>query len=56
MRWRSVLILTAMFVFPAFTLAQDGAAPGGRDCEQPQPCPEGQTWDVETRTCIVLSS
>ena len=56
MHWRSALTLIALLLFPAFTLAQDGTIPRGRDCEKPTPCPEGQVWDVETETCIVLSS
>ena len=56
MQWRSALTRIALFLFTAFTLAQDGALPQGADCKKTRPPPEGQSFDTETRTCIVLSS
>jgi hypothetical protein len=55
MHLRSALTLIVLLLFPAFTLAQDGPAPGGHVCES-KTCPEGQSYDEETKACIVLSS
>lgn len=53
MHLRSALTLFALILFPAFTRAQDGAAPGEAACES-RTCPEGQIFDEETMACIVL--
>lgn len=56
MHLRSALTLIALITFPAFTLAQDGPAPGGQACESTRACPEGQVMDEETKACVVVSS
>jgi hypothetical protein len=56
MHLRSALTLIALFAFPAFTLAQDGSAPGGHVCESTKACPQGQVMDAETKTCTEVSS
>lgn len=53
MHLRSALTLFALILFPAFTRAQDGAAPGEAACES-RTCPEGPIFAEETMACIVL--
>lgn len=53
---RSALSVIVLTLIPAFTLAQDGGAAPGQECQQTPPCPEAQIFDEETETCIVPSS
>ena len=53
MHLRSALTLFALILFPAFTRAQDVAAPGEAACES-RTCPEGPIFAEETMACIAL--